>query len=382
MIKGFIDFRNGRIPFVVEDYRLELFTDDIILEDFVNEYNYKNHYILHGQCFSNGICGQKATFLVEHSMGSTCYLYCYTINVLNEENKYDTIGFQSPFLDDVFRYKYNYLDMVRAGVNLAVEPKDAYNVHFSMNDKQYELLFRIGHNNRLGLWEDFDRKGELLIPLQTNDIQECYDISVVLYRLAMFMMSHSEVPFKRITLYKKNGLKAGWFYSPLVLEEVGSGYDVLFCNFDVMKYVPKILNNIALDSGNEITQSIPLGHLGNFDSMFSPQRFIEQVMSFEYLFDKLDHKRAKDTGFALKKELKTMFDKFPQLLSNTKLSADEVSEEIKNLRHTIAHGHAYYYDFKNDSNRYLMLLLDRLIRNMSLLCIGFSKDEITEYPIY
>ena len=127
---------------------------------------------------------------------------------------------------------------------MAVEPKDTYKMQFSMNDRQYELTFRIGYDNRLGLLEDLDRKGELLLPLQTDDIQECYDISVVLYRLAMFMMSHAEVPFKQITLYKK-GLKAGWFYCPLVSEEAVSGYDVFFHELDVMEYVPKILNNVA-----------------------------------------------------------------------------------------------------------------------------------------
>lgn len=181
--------------------------------------------------------------------------------------------------------------MIRAGCNLVVEPQDAYIVPFSMNGRHYEMKFRIGHDNRLGLLEDFDRKGELLFPLQTNDIQEFYDISVVLYRLAMFMMSHAEVSFKQIILYK-NGLKVGWFYCSLILDEVSLWHDGFFHEFDVMKYVPKILNNIALDSGNKITQSVPLGHLGNIDSMFSPQRFVEQVMAFEYLFDKLDHMKA------------------------------------------------------------------------------------------
>ena len=60
-----------------------------------------------------------------------------------------------------------------------------------------------------------------------------------------------------------------------------------------MKYVPKILNNIALDSGNKITKSVPLGHLANTDSVFSPQRFIEQIMAFEYLFENLNHKKQK-----------------------------------------------------------------------------------------
>ena len=150
-----------------------------------------------------------------------------------------------------------------------------------------------------------------------------------------------------------------------------------------MKYIPKILNNIALDSGNKIIKSIPLGHLGNFDSMFSPQRFMEQVMAFEYLFDKLEHRRAQNSKFPLKNELEYMFNKFPQLLSNTKLSSDKISEQIKEIRRTIAHGYAYYYDFKSDSNiQYLIILMDKLIRDMSLLWIGFTKNEIEEYPVY
>lgn len=81
MIKGFVFFKEGKIPFVIEDYRMELFTDDSLLSDFCKEYNYKDDYILHGQCFDSGSHGRKATFLVEYSMGSTCYLRCYIINM-------------------------------------------------------------------------------------------------------------------------------------------------------------------------------------------------------------------------------------------------------------------------------------------------------------
>ena len=117
--------------------------------------------------------------------------------------------------------------------------------------------------------------------------------------------------------------------------------------------------------------------------MFSPQRFIDQVMAFEYLFDKLDHKRAQNLRFPLKKELECMFNEFPELLSNSQLSSDKVSNQIKEMRRNITHGYEYYYDFKNDLNtQYLIILLDKLIRNMSLLWIGFSKDEITDFPIY
>lgn len=95
--------------------------------------------------------------------------------MLTTEDGYDTIGLQSPFLDDIFRYKYKYLDMVRAGVNLAVGPKEVYKVPFSMNSRQYELTYRIGHDNRLGLLEDIDRKGELR-----------YRFKLLTYRSAMY----------------------------------------------------------------------------------------------------------------------------------------------------------------------------------------------------
>lgn len=381
MVKGFVFYKDGKIPFVIDNYRMELFTDEPIMSDFCKEYNFKDDYILSGQCFDNGVQGRRATFLVEKSIGSTCYLRCYIINMLDKDEEYDSIGVQSPFLDDVFRYRFNYIDMVRQGVNFSLEPKEIYKIPFSMQDRQYEASFYIGYNNRLGLLEDYDKKGEIIIPLHTKTVQECLDICTVLYRLAMFMMSYAEVPIKRIALYH-NGLKTGWFYCPLVSEDAASGNDFLFYKLDVMSYIPKILNNIALDSGNEITKSIPLGHLSNFESMFSPRRFIEQIVAFEYLFDKLEHKKAQDKKYTLKKELTYAFNLFPELLAHTSQSANVISENIKEIRHKIAHGHAYYYDFKSDSNvKFHILLLDKLIRKMSLKWIGFDSNEINGFSI-
>ena len=131
-----------------------------------------------------------------------------------------------------------------------------------------------------------------------------------------------------------------------------------------------------------LPNSIPLGHLGNFDTIFSPHRFLQQVMSFEYLFEKLEPDKAKNRKIHLKSELKDMFDEFPQLLSKPSLSSENVSEKIKEMRRQITHGYTYYYDFKNDSQiQYLIILLDKLIRNMSLWWVGFSKAEIEEYPV-
>lgn len=105
-------------------------------------------------------------------------------------------------------------------------------------------------------------------------------------------------------------------------------------------------------------------------------------MSFEYLFDKLEPDKAADRKFPLKAELKYMLDEFPQLLSNPNLFSGKVSEKIKEMRHQITHGHTYYYDFKSDSElQSLIIILDKLIRNMSLWWAGFSRAEIKEYPI-
>ncbi|MFQ9763416.1 MAG: hypothetical protein ACLRYE_09330 [Gemmiger formicilis] len=217
MVKGFIFFRTGKIPFVIENYRMDLFTDDSLLEIFCKEYNFKENYILQGQCFDIGPHGRKATFLVENSMGSTCYLRCYIVYTFNKDETYDRIGIQSPSLDAVFGYEHKYIEMVRSGINLALEPKKVYTIPFDMNKQKYELIFQIGHNHRLGLLEDFDRKGELILPLHTNEIQECYDIATVLCRLAMFMTSHTDILFKRITLYRKE-VSVGWFYCPFISE--------------------------------------------------------------------------------------------------------------------------------------------------------------------
>lgn len=381
MVKGFIYFREGKIPFVIHEYCMELFSDDDLLNDFTKEYNFKNHYILEGEYFSCGSKSQKIKFLVEHSMGNTCYLYCYIIYNDPRNDKYDNIRIQSLFLDDVFKYKYNYLDIVKKGTNPAFHPIDIYELPFSMDDKHYELKYRIGQNNHMGLLEDFDKKGEILIPVNTDTIQECYSITKIMYRLAMFMTSNSVVPFKQINLYKGDW-KIGCFYCPLISDETASYYDVMFYEFDVMKYIPKILNNIALDHTSKITKSIPLGHLSNFDSLYTPQRFIEQVMAFEYLFDKLEHQKAKKRSFTLKKELDYMFNEFPYLLFNSKFSSENISEQIKEIRRKITHGYEYYYDFKNDSRIcYFINILDRLIKNMSLLYMGFSKEEIKNFPI-
>lgn len=375
MVKGFINYKGGKIPFTIDGFCMELFTDDSLLSDFCQEYNRKEDYILQGQCFHDGYHGLDATFFVEYSMGATCYLRCYIIYTIGASHDFDTIGFQSLYLDDVFRYKYEYLRLVREGHNLASKPETLYEIPFSMNEIEYKLTYQIGHDNGLGLLEDFEKQGEILIKAESKDIHECNNLSTVLHRVAMFMSSYEKAPFKRISLYK-GGRRSGSFFCPFISEEAASCQDFRFYNFDVMNYLPRILSNIALDSGNRITQSVPLGHLGDYDSQFTPQRFIQQVMSFEYLYAKLEHENAK---YRLNAQLAEMFDTYPETLFQNSTS-DEVSEAIRKTRVDITHGHAYYYDFKNDRNMMRkILMLDSLIHKMSLQLMDFSKAEIDAF---
>lgn len=381
MLVGFVRYNDGEIPFALDKYRLELFSNGDQVSEFAKEYNHKTDYLLQGSLVDGRVVSRSVTFLVERSLGGTCYLRCYICNMLTTEKEYDSIGFQSPVLDDVFRYKYEYLDQIRSGENLTLKPKEIYTVPFEMNNTQYALVYRIGYDNRMGLLEDYKREGEIILSLNKRDIQECYDLSVVLSRLASFMTSRTEEAFKKISLYHQGKL-AGWFFCPLVSEKTESMYEGIFYDFSVMDYIPKVLKNIALDAGNMITKSIPLGYLRSFDTMFSPQRFMEQIMAFEYLFEKIDPKKATDKKFPLKEELAKMIDEFPDLLGNTKITSSEVSDHIKSIRNNIAHGHAYFYDFKhNPKEGYYMLLLDRLLKKMSLLVIGFTKGEIAQFPM-
>lgn len=377
MLKGFIDYKNGKIPFVVEGYIMELFSEDYLLNDFISEKNFKTNFVIQGYCDSNGISCKKGTFLVEKSIGNTCYLSCYIIN-MPTKGDYDTIGIQSSFLDDIFKYSYNFIDMARKGINLSYKSSEVYNIDFSMDEEKYNLIFRIGYDSKFGLLEDWNRKGELLIKTKTCEIQECYNIIKVFYRLCMFMQSQSDVSFKEILLYK-DGIKSGFLYCPMIMEDITSMSDMLFENFDVMKYIPKMLNSIALDSGNKIKDSIPLGHLGTTDSKFLPHRFLEQVISFEYLLEKLNPKLAKSKN-TLKTKLKRMFKEFSEHFKDN-LLFDDISCNIVNLRNDITHGHFYYYDFKDcDEIKRLMILMDKLIKIMSLRTMGFTDDEIKNFP--
>ncbi|MEG2054878.1 MAG: hypothetical protein RRY79_01510 [Clostridia bacterium] len=382
MLKGFIHYKNGRIPFVIEKYRMELFTDDSLLTDFMKDDNFQSDYVLTGECFNLGVTSQKITINVEYSIGNTCYLTCFLINQIGHDVQFDSAVFTSELLDCIFRYKYNYLDIAKAGTNLSAETKEVYCIPFSLYETPYELKYIVGHQHRLGLLKKFEMAGEAVVSLNSTDIKECFRITTLMERFMTFMSNSSDVYFRCITLTNK-GLPSAFFHCKSISEKLSTGLDVLFYKFDVMRYSPKILQNLAENPGNKITTSMTLGHIGNLESMFTPQRFIEQITAFEYLFEKLEPLKAKQRTVHLVDELEYMFTAFPQILSGIHKNTKAVSNEIKALRVDIVHGHAYYYDFAtNHMFRYFMFSLDTLIKCMNLRLAGFSDEEIHNFSAF
>ena len=88
MVKGFIFFRDGKIPFAIDNYRMELFTDEKLIEDFIKEYNFKTNYILQGQCFGIGKQGQSV---------SSARLPIFHTNTLLSHDYFCAIKFKSPY---------------------------------------------------------------------------------------------------------------------------------------------------------------------------------------------------------------------------------------------------------------------------------------------
>jgi len=209
MFKGVIDYQNGKIPFIIDNYQMNLFSEQELVTLFVKEYNFKTNYILTGQCFGDGNIPQEITLLVEESMGSTCYLTCFIINNLSSDEKIDSINFESGLLDGIFRYKYHYLDLARSGVNLAAEQSEVYSIPFHICGSKYELKYSIGQNHRMGLLESFKMRGKTSVLLQTAQIEECYRITLLMNRFSKFITSTADATFERITL-STNKIVAGF----------------------------------------------------------------------------------------------------------------------------------------------------------------------------
>ena len=106
------------------------------------------------------------------------------------------------------------------------------------------------------------------------------------------------------------------------------------------------------------------------------QQAIEKLLKGVLIFRGVTIKKTHDLGL-----LAEMLQEYTEVDEKYLEMCDDLTP-YKETRRQIAHGYTYYYDFKNDSEiKYLIILFDKLIRNMSLWWVGFSKQEIEEYPV-
>lgn len=382
VLKGFINYKNEQLPFVMENYRIELFSsNEELLNEYIKEHNFQTDYILHGVYFRIGTTPQSITMLIKESTANTCYVSCYWINQIGKESQFDSMCFQSRLLDGVFRYKYNYIDCVRQGENLSADQKEIYKFPLKIGDDICELVYKIGLKEKWGLLEDFEKWGESIVifPHDNTDIKKCYEITSLMERFVRFMAPFADVAFRRVILLK-DGKPVAYFYCNSISEQPICDYDTFFHDLDVMAYVPRILANLALDLDNKITQSMNVGHITGCEELYAPRRFIEQMQVFEYLFEKLEPQKARKKGFPLKEELEFMLNCFPSVWIRYRCDAGRIAERIKELRRTIAHGYVYYYEFTDDIEiKRCMIVMDHLIKCMNLKVAGFDEKEIVEF---
>lgn len=380
MLKGYINYNEKTIAFVIKDYCLELFSDDSpLISQFCHDYNFKVNYILEGTDISAGSIKRKIYIYVDHSIGAILYVNFYII-ANNEKITFDKICLESRTLDSIFRYKYNLIEKVRQeNINFYSKQQSIYCIPFEMNDINYLLDYKMGYNEELGFLDDTNRCGEVSIDLVSKNLEECYNIVVLVERFMKFMSQHFDVKFKNISLKNQNGLKEAFIYYPLLSNIDSLDIDFHFFKFDVEKYTSKILSNIALNTGMKIEKSIPVFHIKNFDNVYTTNRFLNQINAFEYLFDKIDHEKAQDSRFSLKLEIEEMLKEFVFILLGGE-DISNVANDLKELRRTIVHGYEYYYGFENDPKISRNInILDDLLVCMSLKVIGFDKAEIEQY---
>ena len=106
------------------------------------------------------------------------------------------------------------------------------------------------------------------------------------------------------------------------------------------------------------------------------QQAIEKLLKGVLISKGVTIKKTHDLGL-----LAEMLQEYTEVDEKYLEMCDDLTP-YKETRRQIAHGYTYYYDFKNDSEiKYLIILFDKLIRNMSLWWVGVSKQEIEEYPV-
>lgn len=202
IFKGVISYQSGKIPFVINEYKMELFSEMELIKEFIKEFNFKSNYILKGFSFDANNDASEITIIVEKSIAETCYLKCFYINFASCESDYDSINFESEALDDIFQFKYKYLDLTREGINLNAVQKKIITIPFTKDKIDYCLDYFIGYNEQMGISYEFGKHGKISISLKTGDIEECYQLVLLLKRYSDFLTCCCNTFFRKITLGK------------------------------------------------------------------------------------------------------------------------------------------------------------------------------------
>lgn len=380
ILNGFIYENEKKFGFSLYDFSLKLFSDiSDDISEFSREHNFKKDYILKGTIFKGNFIPQDILLLIDYSMGASCFVKSYIVSDLSEIKNFDSIVIYSDLLDDIFRYRHILLDRFKKEkdktFSLNESKEESYN--FICNSKQHDFNFYVGNKFERGICSLFKLCGKYEIT-NVDNIIDATHIITSLYKYMVFLSQHSNVGIDMMYLHSNNNRVASFY-----LKEFSSNYTNQIAEYQINKNIltfsSKILNNICLDLGAELNNSIPIKHIKNFNNHFSPIRFIEQVYSFEYLFNRVYPKSI--SNLTEKAELKSKL-KFAMTHNKDYIDIKEESiltfaNEIKELRRHIMHGHIYVEEINDKQKRYL-ILMDDLLKFMSFRLIGLSELEIKD----
>lgn len=100
MLKGFILYKDNKIPFVIDGFRVELFSDNSCLSEFIKEYRSESDFKLNGECVGPYTNIRPITLYVERILADTLYLHCYIIKMSSDSPQPNTIGFDDEEIND------------------------------------------------------------------------------------------------------------------------------------------------------------------------------------------------------------------------------------------------------------------------------------------
>lgn len=381
MHNGFIFFNNIKIPFAIDsdNIHMQVFSDnESDIKSFLNSYAHKQDFVLKGNVFNAFSFKRDIFCFVSSFKGKLAILNSFaTLDCLEGKNV-DKICFQSSLLDDIFQYKYRFLELARGNVNISNHPVVTEHFDFSFNNEKKTAEFLVGQDSKFGFMNTFKHSGVLEVGFSFSEIDSLFSLVTLVKRYVIFLTSFLNISFSDIFLTKK-GLRIGTVFLPLSKNE-NEKLDVLFFGFKNYSFSTKIIENLAIDLGSEIKQSIPLFHMKTEDNFFDPSRFLRQVMSFEYLYKRIEANNHKNKRETLSNKLCCMMRKFPDHFSNCNGKLFCLAKNIADFRNSIFHGGQLFYNREpNDNFGHFFFIMDSLIEKMSLLYLGLNEIDIDNF---